>query len=120
MSIELLITALTAALVANTEALTGAKAAPAAKAATPAAKPAAAKPAAAKSAPAKPKPADDELDYETEVKPLLVELSSSKGRPVLLALFAEYEVTKGDQIAVEDYPEVVAKVKALMDEASDV
>lgn len=83
--------------------------------ATPAAKPAAAKPA------AKPKP--PALDYEKDVRPLVVKVSKDLGRDKALEILGEYTnestnepCTKGQEVSESDWPALIEACQAALDE----
>lgn len=71
---------------------------------------------------AKPAPAEDEdsdtLDYDSDVRPLVVKLSKAHGREAALEVISEFEdesgeaCTKAQEVVEADWPELVKKVKA--------
>jgi hypothetical protein len=54
------------------------------------------------------------IDYVNDVKPLLVKVSTTKGREALISLLAKFGVDKGDKLPAEKLPEVVATVNELL------
>lgn len=57
------------------------------------------------------KPAKDAaptIDYEKQVRPLLVKVSTTSGRDKLVELLAQFNVTKGDQLKPAQYADVIA------------
>lgn len=54
------------------------------------------------------------LDYSKDVKPLLLDLSKSKGRDALAELLAKFDATNGTQIAATAYADVIARVQSLL------
>lgn len=58
------------------------------------------------------------FDYETEVKPLFLQLLKEKGREVAVGLIAEYDPTPGKKLnevtTPEQYGEVIGKIKAIL------
>lgn len=56
---------------------------------------------------------DAELDYNKDVKPHLLAKIKVVGKEKVLAVIKTYGVEKGDQVAPEDLPELLAKVNAL-------
>jgi trans-aconitate methyltransferase len=63
------------------------------------------------------KPAADAtevIDYEKEVRPVLVKVSTTKGRDPLIALLAQFKVTKGDQLKPAQFGDVIAAANELL------
>lgn len=60
------------------------------------------------------KPAEDALNYEKEVRPVLVKVSTAKGRDALVALLAKFDVTKGDQLKASQLDKVLAAANELL------
>ena len=54
------------------------------------------------------------IDYTKEVKPLLVKVSTSKGRDALIGLLAKFGVTKGDQLPANELANVITEVQTLL------
>lgn len=54
------------------------------------------------------------LDYEKDVKPVLVQLASAKGKPELTKLVKSFGVDKANEIKPELLADVVAQAQALM------
>lgn len=66
-------------------------------------------------APAAPAPAAAAaLRYDIDIGPRLVKIAQTKGRPELVAFISAFGVSKGADIPLERYPEVVAKADALL------
>ena len=90
------------------------------QAATPGAREAAS-PAASASRPPAPTPAPAApaaLQYDTDIGPRLVKIAQTKGREALVAFLSAFEVGKGADLPLDRYPEVVAKVDALLAEGA--
>lgn len=60
------------------------------------------------------KPAEEALNYEKEVRPALVKVSTAKGRDALVALLARFEVTKGDQLKPAQLADALAAANELL------
>ena len=54
------------------------------------------------------------LDYEKDVRPLLVKVSTGKGRDALVALLKDFGATKGDQLKADQLEAVVAAANELL------
>lgn len=54
------------------------------------------------------------LDYEKDVRPALVKVSTGKGRDALVALLAKFNVTKGDQLQPAQLADVLAAANELL------
>lgn len=54
------------------------------------------------------------IDYEKQVRPLLVKVSTTKGRDALVALLAKFDVTKGDQLKPGQFGKVMAAATELL------
>lgn len=54
------------------------------------------------------------IDYEKEVRPVLVKVSTTKGRDPLIALLAQFKVTKGDQLKPTQFGDVIAAANELL------
>jgi len=54
------------------------------------------------------------VDYNKDVKPKLISLAQSKGKEALVSLLGKYNVTKGDQLAADALPAVLAEVSELL------
>lgn len=67
-----------------------------------------AKPEAAAASPSEP------IDYNKQVKPLLLKVSANKGRDALVALLAKFGATKGDQLPADKLGDVLAEVETLL------
>ena len=64
---------------------------------------------------AKETPVDDgltELDYKTEVRPVLLALHKAKGKDALAALLKKYEVSNGDQLKALQFAPILADANA--------
>jgi hypothetical protein len=60
------------------------------------------------------KPEAAVIDYEKEVRPVLVKVSTTKGRDPLIALLAQFNVTKGDQLKPVQFGDVIAAANELL------
>lgn len=60
------------------------------------------------------KPEEVALNYEKEVRPALVKVSTAKGRDALVALLAKFEVTKGDQLKPSQLADALAAATELL------
>ena len=82
--------------------------------------PAPAAPAPAAPAPAAPAPAAPAaLRYDTDIGPRLVKIAQTKGRAALVAFLSlHFGVSKGADIPLDRFPEVVAKADALLAEGA--
>lgn len=60
------------------------------------------------------KPEAASIDYEKEVRPVLVKVSTTKGRDPLIALLAQFKVTKGDQLKPAQFGDVIAAANELL------
>ena len=77
--------------------------------------PVAAETEAATAAPATESPSDViAIDYTKDVKPLLLKVSTSKGRDALVTLLAKFGVAKGDQLPADALGNVLAEVNELL------
>lgn len=56
----------------------------------------------------------DALDYNKDVKPLLVKVSTAKGREALVGLLQKFGVAKGDQLPQDKLAAVVAEANTLL------
>lgn len=54
------------------------------------------------------------IDYTKDVKPLLLKVSTSKGRDALVALLTKFGVAKGDQLPADKLGNVIAEVEILL------
>jgi hypothetical protein len=54
------------------------------------------------------------LNYEKEVRPALVKVSTAKGRDALVALLDKFGVTKGDQLKPSQLAKVLAAANELL------
>jgi hypothetical protein len=54
------------------------------------------------------------IDYAKEVKPLLVKVSTAKGRDALVTLLAKFGVSKGDQLPQDQLAAVLTEINALL------
>lgn len=55
-----------------------------------------------------------DIDYERDVKPLILKVGGSKGRDAALALLAEFEVKGGTELEPDVYPAFIARAKELL------
>lgn len=81
------------------------------------------KPAAAKPAAAKPKPKTPTLDYDTDVRPLVVKVSKDEGREKALEILGEFTnestgepCTKGQEVSESDWPALIEACNAALNE----
>lgn len=66
---------------------------------------------------ASPSDAPDQLDYETDVKPLFLKLIAAKGREAGVAFIKSFNddaAKLSDALTPDQYPEAVAKLKELL------
>jgi hypothetical protein len=54
------------------------------------------------------------LDYNKDVKPVLLSLIKAKGKPVLVEMLGRYGVEKADALSADALPKVLAEVQALL------
>lgn len=54
------------------------------------------------------------LDYEAEVKPLILKIGAQKGRDAILALLKEYGVSSGQALTADQYEAFVASAKEVL------
>lgn len=55
-----------------------------------------------------------ELDYKTDVRPVLLNLAKAKGQPALKELLAKYGAPNGDKLNASDYAGIVADANNLI------
>lgn len=54
------------------------------------------------------------IDYEKDVRPVLVKVSTTAGRDALIALLKQFGVTKGDQLKVTQFQDALNAANALL------
>ncbi len=54
------------------------------------------------------------LDYETQVKPKIIELGKVKGRDAAKAMLTEFDVTSGTELDSAVYPAVLKRIDEMM------
>jgi hypothetical protein len=80
----------------------------------------AAGPAAGASTASSPKPADDQptasaaLEYERDVKPLVIRAGGAKGRDAVMALLSKFGVAKGPDVPADKLPAFKGELEALL------
>lgn len=55
-----------------------------------------------------------DIDYERDVKPLILKVGGTKGRDAALGLLAEFEVKGGTELKPDVYPAFIARAKELL------
>ena len=59
------------------------------------------------------------LDFEKDVKPLIVKISVEKGREKAIALMQRFGVSKSPDLLPDQYADVVKQAKAILEEGKD-
>jgi hypothetical protein len=55
-----------------------------------------------------------EIDYEKDVKPLILKVGGTKGRDAAVALLGEFDVKAGTALTADQYPAVIARANELL------
>ncbi len=77
------------------------------------------KPAARRRSSTKDDDAGDALDFEADIKPMLLKLNKAGGRDALLDLFEDFGVEKGDELKPAQFVKVLAAIKKAIKAAED-
>lgn len=64
--------------------------------------------------PQKAEPAFVPPDYEKDVRPLLVKVSTGKGRDALVSLLSQFGAAKGDQLKTDQFTAVITAANELL------